>query len=283
MVAGGSAGDRGRRGFIGYRMIRLRRNAQAVREAMNTVETVQAVRQNLIESISVTGTIASADARDVSASAKDVKVLQVNYEEGDYVNAGDVIVVLDSSDLERSLSQARNSQALSEYKENKSIETASRSYSEAVEDGTDEYETAVKEEADAKEAPQEAGADVNETADSLKRQEERLGEAKEALAAILPEQYEGGAESQAYQDAVAAAERAVSEAQAEYMSRHQAYNAAAGSGGESGGRVREGFGKSGGCLQKKRPECHQRGGFSGTGTDGARLFQRQRPEDHRKL
>ena len=142
--------------FIGYRMIRLRRNAQAVREAMNTVETVQAVRQNLIESISVTGTIASADARDVSASAKDVKVLQVNYEEGDYVNAGDVIVVLDSSDLERSLSQARNSQALSEYKENKSIETASRSYSEAVEDGTDEYETAVKEEADAKEALQEA-------------------------------------------------------------------------------------------------------------------------------
>lgn len=109
--------------FIGYRMIRLRRNAQAVREAMNTVETVRAVRQNLIESISVTGTIASADARDVSASAKDVKVLQVNYEEGDYVNAGDVIVVLDSSDLERSLSQARNSQALSEYKENKSIET----------------------------------------------------------------------------------------------------------------------------------------------------------------
>ncbi len=213
--------------FIGYRMIRLRRNAQAVREAMNTVETVQAVRQNLIESISVTGTIASADARDVSASAKDVKVLQVNYEEGDYVNAGDVIVVLDSSDLERSLSQARNSQALSEYKENKSIETASRSYSEAVEDGTDEYETAVREEADAKEALQEAGADVNETADSLKRQEERLGEAKEALAAILPEQYEGGAESQAYQDAVAAAERAVSEAQAEYTSRHQAYNAAA--------------------------------------------------------
>lgn len=213
--------------FIGYRMIRLRRNAQAVREAMNTVETVRAVRQNLIESISVTGTIASADARDVSASAKDVKVLQVNYEEGDYVNAGDVIVILDSSDLERSLSQARNSQALSEYKENKSIETASRSYSEAVEDGTDEYETAVREEADAKEALQEAGADVNETADSLKRQEERLGEAKEALAAILPEQYEGGAESQAYQDAVAAAEQAVSEAQAEYTSRHQAYNAAA--------------------------------------------------------
>lgn len=161
--------------FIGYRMIRLRRNAQAVREAMNTVETVRAVRQNLIESISVTGTIASADARDVSASAKDVKVLQVNYEEGDYVNAGDVIVVLDSSDLERSLSQARNSQALSEYKENKSIETASRSYSEAVEDGTDEYETAVREEAYEKASENLADAsrkndrNVTSAADSLEQ------------------------------------------------------------------------------------------------------------------
>lgn len=213
--------------LIGYRFIHLRRTARAMRESMNTVETVRVVRQNLVESISVTGTVASADARDVSASAKDVKVLQVNYEEGDYVNAGDVIVVLDSSDLERNLLQAQNSQALSEYKENKSIETASKSYSEAVEDGTDDYEKAVREEAEAKEALQEAEGEVSETAAALKRQEERLGEAKEALEAISPEQYDGGAESQAYQDAVAAAEQVISETQAEYTSRHQAYNAAA--------------------------------------------------------
>ncbi len=213
--------------FAGYRSMRVRRRAQAAREAMNTVEMTPAVRQNLIESISVTGTIASADARDVSAGAKDVKVLQVNYEEGDYVNAGDVIVVLDSSDLERNLAQAQNSQALSAYKENKSIENASRSYTEAVEDGTDDYAKAVRDEADAKEALQDAEGDVSEAADLLKEQEKELADAKETLAAVRPDSYEGGADAQEYKDALAAAQRAVSAAQSEYTSRHQAYNAAA--------------------------------------------------------
>ncbi len=213
--------------FVGYRCVHLRRTAQAIQENLDMVETVQAVRQNLIESISLTGTIASADARDVSASAKDVQVLQVNYKEGDYVNAGDVIVILDSSELERNLMQAQNSQALSEYKENKSIETASKSYEEAVEDGTNDYAKAVREEADAKEALQEAEGNVSEAVDSLKRQEERLIEAREALSAISPDQYEGGAESQEYKDAVAAAEQAEAQAQAEYTARHQAYNTAA--------------------------------------------------------
>ena len=112
-------------GFWFWMSYNRRRAMEAIRESASQVETVQVTRQNLIDSISVTGTIASADARDVSASV------------GDYVNAGDVIVVLDSSSLEDSLEQAQNSQALSEYTENKSIETATENYNEAVEDGTD--------------------------------------------------------------------------------------------------------------------------------------------------
>lgn len=211
-------------GILGYRYYSLRKARQAMAEAMRTIETVRVTRQDLIDSISVTGTIASADAWDVSASAKDVEVLQVNYEVGDYVNKGDVIAVLDSADLERSLNQAKNSQALSEYKENKSIETASTSYEEAVEDGTSDYQKAVKNEAEAKEALQEAEADLEEAVDALKRQEERVTEADEALAAISPEDYEGGADSEEYKNAVASAQQALSEAQLEYTSRHQTYN-----------------------------------------------------------
>ena len=124
-------------GFWFWMSYNRRRAMEAIRESASQVETVQVTRQNLIDSISVTGTIASADARDVSASASNVEVLEVNYDVGDYVNAGDVIVVLDSSSLEDSLEQAQNSQALSEYTENKSIETATENYNEAVEDGTD--------------------------------------------------------------------------------------------------------------------------------------------------
>ncbi len=219
-------------GFWLWMSYNRRRAMEAMRESAGQVETVQVKRQNLIDSISVTGTIASADARDVSASASNVEVLEVNYDVGDYVNAGDVIVVLDSSSLEDSLTQAQNSQALSEYTENKSIETATENYNEAVEDGTDTYNTAVKNEADAKEALQDAEAELSDAADRLKRREEAYNEAKtaqeEAYAAFSAfDENDTSEEAKAAKDAYEAAALAVNKAQASYTEAHQAYEAAA--------------------------------------------------------
>lgn len=188
----------------------------AMKESFSQIQTVQVVRQNLIDSISVTGTIASADAWDVSASAKNVEVLQVNYEVGDYVNQGDVVAVLDTTDLEISLEQAKNSQALSEYKESTSISTATENYQDAVEDGTDSYNDAVKREAEAKEDLQEAESDLSEAASRLKRREERLNSANKELKALS----EGDA---GYEEA----QRAVQEAKSAYTEAHQAYQSAA--------------------------------------------------------
>ena len=114
-------------GGLGVRAYTKQKAMKAVAAQMSQVETTTVTKQNLVDSISVTGTIASADARDVSAIASNVEVKTVNYKVGDYVNEGDVVVVLDSSELERKLKEAQNSQALSEYNENKSIETASDS------------------------------------------------------------------------------------------------------------------------------------------------------------
>lgn len=225
-------------GFWGYRQYSRYKTRQAMQETMGTVETTRATKQNLIDSISVTGTIASAAAWDVSASAKDVEVLQVNYGIGDYVNEGDIIVVLDTADLELSLTQAQNKQALSEYNESKSIEQASENYAEAVEDGTDSYSKAVKSESEAKEDLQEAEADLAEAASRLKRREETLGAVQDALNAaeepLKPDGYEDLAEDDperaAYEEALReyqALEKAVSDAQSAYSDAHQAYNAAA--------------------------------------------------------
>ena len=179
------------------------RQAHLAAAEVTQVKTVPVKRQNLINSISVTGTIKSVDARDVSASAREVKVLEVNCKVGDYVQAGDVMVVLDASDLELKLQEAQNRQALSAYNENKSIETASENYAEAVEDGTDEYDQAVKSEAKAKEALQEAEAELSGAAERLQRREERVREAKEALnAARKPEGGETDAEAQAAYEAL---------------------------------------------------------------------------------
>ncbi len=204
---------------------------RTVKEDILPVETVQVARQNVINSISVTGTIKSADARDVSANAKDVKVLEVNCKVGDYVHAGDVMVVLDSSSLELNLQEAQNRQALSEYNENKSIETASESYTEAVEDGTEEYNRAVRSETEAKEKLQEAEGALEDAADRLKRREERLGETEKALAAAeKPVAPEGSETDPGTQEAVAAyqeLETAYAEAQRAYTEAHQEYTAAA--------------------------------------------------------
>lgn len=200
------------------------RQAHLAAAEVTQVKTVPVKRQNLINSISVTGTIKSADARDVSASAREVKVLEVNCKVGDYVQAGDVMVVLDASDLELKLQEAQNRQALSAYNENKSIETASENYAEAVEDGTDEYDQAVKSEAKAKEALQEAEAELSGAAERLQRREERVREAEEALnAARKPEGGETDAEAQAAYEAL---EKAYEEAKSSYTEAHQAYMAA---------------------------------------------------------
>lgn len=171
-------------GGFGVHALNRQKAKKAMAEQMSQVETTQVTKQNLIDSISVTGTIESADERDVSAIASNVEVETVNYKVGDYVNAGDVVVVLDSSELERKLTEAQNSQALSEYNENKSIETASESYTQAVEDGTDDYNKAVKSESEAKESLQDAEDDLSSAASTLKKREKSLSAAKEALNAL---------------------------------------------------------------------------------------------------
>lgn len=171
-------------GGFGVHGLNRHKARKAMAEQMSQVETTTVTKQNLVDSISVTGTVNSADARDVSAIASNVEVETVNYKVGDYVKEGDVVVVLDSSELERKLKEAQNSQALSEYNENKSIETASESYTQAVEDGTDDYNKAVKNESQAKEDLQDAEDDASSAASTLKKREKSLSAAKEALNAL---------------------------------------------------------------------------------------------------
>lgn len=171
-------------GGFGVHGLNRHKARKAMAEQMSQVETTTVTKQNLVDSISVTGTVNSADARDVSAIASNVEVETVNYKVGDYVNEGDVVVVLDSSELERKLKEAQNSQALSEYNENKSIETASESYTQAVEDGTDDYNKAVKSESQAKEDLQDAEDDASSAASTLKKREKSLKRSKRGVECI---------------------------------------------------------------------------------------------------
>ena len=53
-----------------------------------TVETAKIERQTLANSISATGTVASAETKTVNTSLKDIEIVAVYVKEGDYVEEG---------------------------------------------------------------------------------------------------------------------------------------------------------------------------------------------------
>ncbi len=79
-------------------------NAPATHTAINvSVHTVET--GNVTNSVSYTGEIKEGDGASVSSKVS-AKVVSINVEEGTYVNAGDVLAVLDSSDIQLSYNQA---------------------------------------------------------------------------------------------------------------------------------------------------------------------------------
>lgn len=95
-----------------------------------TISTEEIEKRTLSNSISITGTIASADSESVTANISDVEILSVGVEVGDYVQAGQTICTLDSSDLEADLSTEQQNRNVAVTKASMSVESAERSLAE---------------------------------------------------------------------------------------------------------------------------------------------------------
>ena len=122
-----------------------------------TVETAKIERQTLANSISATGTVASAETKTVNTSLKDIEIVAVYVKEGDYVNEGDIICEFDSSDYEEALAEAQHNKSINDQldalneanKEDTSLENAFDSLSNSYPDNNilktceDEYNSAV--------------------------------------------------------------------------------------------------------------------------------------------
>lgn len=133
-------------------------------------ETMTLEKRDISNSISITGTIASADSRTLTSTLSNIDVESLNVAVGDTVNVGDVLVVFDDSDLADSLSDAKTSLSVSQEKTANELESAQRSYTEASENAEisasraaenvssaySTYTKAVATEASSKQAYQEA-------------------------------------------------------------------------------------------------------------------------------
>lgn len=113
--------------FASYRERRL----EEMHAAMSSQETVPVERRTLVESISATGTVVSVMNKDVKADVTGIRVESVSVKAGDVVKEGDVICLLDTSDLEMQLADVRTSLNAVSGKTGVDLSASQRSLQEA--------------------------------------------------------------------------------------------------------------------------------------------------------
>ena len=179
--------------LAGWLMIRAKKQTKS--KPQTTMQTAVVKKMDLSNSISVTGTIASADCRSVSADVSGVEVEAVRAQEGDYVNAGDTIIVLSDSSLEDELESAQDSYSLEVTKTNKNVQDAADSvtdaqdaYSEGVSDqqalvadSLSVYNGASATEAEKKEAYEKAQKETEKAKEAYEKKKEEKSDLKKAL------------------------------------------------------------------------------------------------------
>jgi RND family efflux transporter MFP subunit len=126
--------------IVAFGVMRVRRNRKPQMEMNTVVETATIEKMDLSNSISVTGTIASAESKTGTTSLNNLTVTAVYVEVGDEVQEGDIICTFDASDIEEALATAKNN-----YRVNQQLD--------ALNDYTTQYTDTI---ADAEDALQDA-------------------------------------------------------------------------------------------------------------------------------
>lgn len=114
--------------FLALITAAVRQNkASAVKAQSQWVNTATVIRQNITSTLSSSGTISPKDTYSIT-SMSEGEVVQADFEEGDRVEAGQILYRIDASSMESKLSSASNSleRAQSSY------DTAVSDYNEAV-------------------------------------------------------------------------------------------------------------------------------------------------------
>lgn len=173
----------------------IRKNkVMAIKDGMmqNRQSTIALEKQDLISSISATGTIEAAKSRSVSASSNGMEVVKVCVSVGDTVKKGDQLVVFDTADLEDNLKEAKENlsdvteeadDSISEAKEKlvkaKSEVTEAKN---AVSETRKEYQKAKKagrgEETQKKEAYSQAVSALEQKQEACEQAESQVKSAK---------------------------------------------------------------------------------------------------------
>lgn len=153
-------------------------------DAAFTTETAMIERQTLSDSISATGTVASAETKTVNTSLKDLEVVAVYVKEGDYVEEGTVICEFDASDYEEALAEAQHNASINAQIE--ALDDANSS-NESVDNAFDNLKKTSESRDDAAESYDDAKEDYSDAKKSLSKASSALNSAKAKYDAIADE------------------------------------------------------------------------------------------------
>lgn len=162
-------------------VIWIARSVAAVKDAMAqfTNQTIQTelTKMDLVKSVSVTGSLISADDRIVSTNLGNIEVESVSVKVGDYVQAGQTIITFVSDDLEYELQNSKDQAALNNFKAKHALDTATESVTDANEKYTQDA-ASTQQDVNAKYA---AWVEANKKAKEAKAVYEALLDQKEVL------------------------------------------------------------------------------------------------------
>ena len=164
---------------------------QAAMEMLTKPNLVELERRTLVSSVSATGKVTSNKSKSVVAGVSGVDVAAVYVKLGDYVKEGDVLCVLDSTDLSEDLADTKKALSDSQKKSNMDLASAQKKLEEAQENrkihnarneqsvinAWDDYEDQCDEIDELKKARDNAKAEVA-------AQQKKIDEKKDALETV---------------------------------------------------------------------------------------------------
>lgn len=117
--------------LIGKFVSSVQKAAQTMMTMLTQQETAVIERRSLVESVSATGSVTSAGSKNVSAEVTGVKSLSVPVQVGDLVEAGDLLCLFDTADLEENLADAELTLSVAQRRTQLDLDSAKRSLAEA--------------------------------------------------------------------------------------------------------------------------------------------------------
>ena len=117
--------------LIGKFIISVQEAAETMLSMMTQQETATIEYRSLVESVSATGSVISADSKSVAAEVTGVKSLSVPVQVGDMVKEGDLLCLLDTADLEENLANAELSLSVAQRRPQLDLDSAQRNLTEA--------------------------------------------------------------------------------------------------------------------------------------------------------